>query len=131
MEHPLHRHRLIVPFGDTDASGWMHFPNVFRYVEAAEHEFLRSSGLLVFDRAQGGWPKVHVDCDYKRPLLTGDEIEVQLAVSRVGAAAVNWSFEVWKAGELSSSGTFVTVRVGNDGRPAEIDEPTRRALLGE
>lgn len=130
MERPLHRHRLIVPFGDTDASGWMHFPNVFRYVEAAEHEFLRSSGLLVFDRDQGGWPKVHVDCDYKRPLLIGDEIEVRLTVSKVGASAVNWSFEVWKAGELSSSGSFVTVRVGRDGRPAGIDEATRRVLLG-
>jgi len=131
MDSPLHRHRLTVPFGDTDASGWMHFPNVFRYVEAAEHEFLRSSGLLVFDRGQGGWPKVHVDCDYKRPLLTGDEIEVQIAVSRVGAAAVTWSFEVWKGGDLSSSGSFVTVRVGHDGRPVEIDSTTRRILLGE
>jgi acyl-CoA thioester hydrolase len=82
MDSPLHRHQLIVPFGDTDASGWMHFPNVFRYVEAAEHEFLKIRGLLVFDRSQGGWPKVHVDCDYKRPLLTGDEIEVQLVELR-------------------------------------------------
>jgi acyl-CoA thioester hydrolase len=130
MDSPHHRHQLIVPFGDTDASGWMHFPNVFRYVEAAEHEFLKVRGLLVFDRGQGGWPKVHVDCDYKRPLLTGDEIEVQLAVFRVGAAAVTWSFEVWKAGELSSSGSFVTVRVGSDGKPEVIDETTKAILLG-
>lgn len=131
MDNPLHRHRLVVPFGDTDASGWMHFPNVFRYVEAAEHDFLRSNGLLVFDRGQGGWPKVHVDCDYKRPLLTGDEIEVRLAVTRVGAAAVTWSFEVWKDDGLSSSGSFVTVRVGSDGRPQEIDPMTRGILLAE
>ena len=38
MESPLHRYMCEVAFGDTDASGWMHFPNVFRYAEAAEHE---------------------------------------------------------------------------------------------
>ena len=34
MEVPLHRQACEVAFGDTDASGWMHFPNIFLYVEA-------------------------------------------------------------------------------------------------
>ena len=76
METPVHRHACEVAFGDTDASGWMHFPNVFRYVEAAEHDFLRKRGILVFDRSQGGWPRVKVSCDYKRPLHGGDRVEV-------------------------------------------------------
>ncbi len=129
METPLHRHSRIVAFGDTDASGWMHFPNAFHYFEQAEHEFLRESGLLVFARDQGGWPRVKVSCDYKRPLLTGDEIEVQLAVSRVGASSVTWDFEILTTScDLAAFGSVTTVRVNYEGKPQLITEAERAVL---
>ena len=129
MENPLHRHACEVAFGDTDASGWMHFPNVFRYVEAAEHAFLRSRGVLVFDRAEGGWPRVKVSCNYKRPLLGGDQIEVRLAISRIGASSVTWDFEVINAaGEIASFGSMTNVRVDHEGRPKLISDEERQQL---
>jgi YbgC/YbaW family acyl-CoA thioester hydrolase len=129
MEAPLHRHSLEVAFGDTDASGWMHFPNVFHYFEKAEHAFLKSRGLLVFDRAQGGWPRVKVSCDYKRPLHTGDRIEVLLEVSRVGASSVTWNFEILTdSGDLAAFGSVTTVRVNHEGRPQLISESERAVL---
>lgn len=129
MEAPLHRHACEVAFADTDASGWMHFPNVFRYFEEAEHAFLRSRGLLVFDRAQGGWPRVRVGCDYKRPLVTGDRIEVLLAIERIGTSSVTWNFEVLTAaGELAATGSVTTVRVDHEGRARPIDDVERAAL---
>lgn len=129
MEAPHFRYICEVAFGDTDASGWMHFPNVFRYVERAEHAFLRSRGVLVFDRSVGGWPRARVECDYKRPLQTGDAITVELAISRLGAASVTWNFEVLNAaGEIAATGGMTTVRVGNDGRPLEIPATERAAL---
>lgn len=129
MEAPLHRHACEVAFGDTDASGWMHFPNAFRYFEEAEHEFLRSRGVLVFDRSQGGWPRVKVSCDYKRPLLTGDRIEVQLAVSNIGGSSVTWDFEILTiAGEIAAFGSVTTVRVNHEGRPQIITDAERAAL---
>ncbi|MCU0779304.1 MAG: acyl-CoA thioesterase [Akkermansiaceae bacterium] len=97
MDAPLHRHTCEVAFGDTDASGWMHFPNIFRYFEEAEHAFLKSRGILGFDRARGGWPRVKVTCDYKRPLVTGDRIEVLLEIARLGASSVTWNFDVLTA----------------------------------
>ena len=129
MENPVHRQAGEIAFGDTDASGWMHFPNIFKYVEAAEHAFLRSCGILVFDRAEGGWPRVKVSCDYKRPLQCGDRIEVRLAISRVGASSVAWDFEVANAaGETAAFGSMTTVRVDPQGRPMEITEAERAAL---
>lgn len=129
MDAPLHRHSRLVAFGDTDASGWMHFPNVFHYFEQAEHEFLTENGLLVFARDQGGWPRVKVSCDYKQPLLTGDEIEVQLAVSRVGASSVTWDFEILTAsGGLAAFGSVTTVRVNHEGRPQLISDAERAVL---
>jgi acyl-CoA thioester hydrolase len=131
MKSPLHRHHCEVAFGDTDASGWMHFPNVFRYFEEAEHAFLKSRGLLVFDRALGGWPRVHVSCDYKRPLVTGDRIEVRLAVARVGRTSVTWEFEMVTAdGGCAAAGGVTTVRVDAQGLPRPISDAERAALGG-
>jgi len=129
MDSPLHRHARTVAFGDTDASGWMHFPNVFHYFEQAEHEFLRQNGLLVFARDQGGWPRVKVSCDFKRPLHVGDAIEVHLAISRVGASSVTWDFEVLtSSGELAAFGSVTTIRVNHEGRPRLISEAERAVL---
>lgn len=129
MDAPLHRHACEVAFGDTDASGWMHFPNIFRYFEEAEHAFLKSRGILVFDRAQGGWPRVKVSCDYKRPLVTGERIEVLLEISRLGASSITWNFEVLNpSGEIAAFGSVTTVRVNHEGRPLIISEEERKAL---
>lgn len=129
MENPLYRHAGEVSFRDTDASGWMHFSNIFNHVEAAEHAFLRSRGLLVFDRNQGGWPRVKVSCDFKRPLVCGDQIEIQLAISAVGASSVTWIFDVVNAGgETTATGSITTVRVNHLGRPQPLDANERQQL---
>ena len=129
MENPLYRHASEVSFRDTDASGWMHFTNIFNHVESAEHAFLRARGLLVFDRAHGGWPRVKVACDYKRPLLFGDKIEVHLAIVAIGASSLTWKFEVINAtGELAALVSITTVRVNQLGRPQGLD-PSERNLL--
>jgi YbgC/YbaW family acyl-CoA thioester hydrolase len=131
MDAPLHRHACEIAFADTDASGWMHFPNIFRFVEAAEHAFLRSRGVLVFDHAQGGWPRVNVTCDYQRPLRFGEKIEVQLGIARVGASSVAWVFEVINAaGEIAAKGGMITVRIDAHGNPEEIPVHERAALQG-
>ncbi|MCX6876347.1 MAG: acyl-CoA thioesterase [Verrucomicrobia bacterium] len=129
MDKPLYRHASEVSFRDTDASGWLHFTNIFTHVEIAEHAFLRSRGLLVFDRSQGGWPRVKVACEYQHPLLCGDKIEVQLAIAALGTASVTWNFEVINAaGELAAHGSITTVRVNHLGRPQPLDATERTHL---
>jgi acyl-CoA thioester hydrolase len=128
MDRPCHVHASQVAFGDTDCSGWLHFPQIFRHVEEAEHAFLRGRGIVVFDRELGGWPRVHVSCDFKSPLRFGDAIEIQLGIERIGAAALHWVFEVWKDGDRCAAGKMTTVRVDGNGRPAVIDDATRARL---
>jgi len=129
MDAPVHRHVCEVAFGDTDASGWMHFPNIFRYFEEAEHAFLKSRGVLVFDRSQGGWPRVKVSCDFKRPLLTGDRIEVLLEISKIGNSSIAWDFEVLTAaGETAAHGSVTTVRVNHKGLTQPISQDERDRL---
>jgi acyl-CoA thioesterase FadM len=62
-------------------------------------------------------------------LLTGDRIEVQLAVSRIGASSVTWDFEVLTAsGDLAAFGSVTTVRVDQEGKPQLITDSERAAL---
>lgn len=129
MENPLHRQTGEIAFGETDASGWMHFPNIFKYVEVAEHAFLRSRGILVFDREEGGWPRIKVSCEYKRPFRCGDKYEVLLAISGIGGASLSWNFEmVNAAGEIAAFGIMVNVRVDQNGRPKMISASERASL---
>jgi acyl-CoA thioester hydrolase len=129
MENPLYRQQGVIAFADTDASGWMHFPNVFKYVEEAEHAFLKSCGILVFDRSLGGWPRVKVSCGYKRPFVAGDHYEVLLEISRIGASSLTWEFQVLNAAaEIAAYGSLTTVRVDHEGKPVLITEAERGQL---
>ncbi len=129
MENPVHRLMGEIAFGDTDASGWMHFTHIFRYVEKAEHGFLRSRGILVFDRETGGWPRVKVSCDYRRPFLTGDRYEVVLGISYIGTSSVTWDFEVLNAaGEIAALGSLTNVRVDHQGKPVPISDDEKARL---
>ena len=129
MEIPVHRHVREVAFADTDASGRVHFPNVFRFVEAAEHEFLRTRGITVFDPENGGWPRVHASCDFRQPMTCGENIEIRLRISKLGQSSVHWDFELLgQSGELKAGGSLTTVRVDGKGRKQPIPPEERAAL---
>jgi YbgC/YbaW family acyl-CoA thioester hydrolase len=129
MDAPLYRHSREVAFGDTDAGGWVHFPNILRYVEEAEHAFLKSRGIMVFDRALGGWPRVNVHCDFAKPLQFGDHIEVQIAVDQIGNSSVTWKFElINEVGECAAKGGMTTVRVDQNGLPLPLSDVERAGL---
>lgn len=84
-----------VEFSDTDMAGIMHYSNFFRYMETAEHGFYRSLGFSVvlghLDPPLG-FPRVHAECDFKRPLRFEDVVEVHLLVQAKKAKALTYSF---------------------------------------
>ena len=96
------RHRRRVEFAETDMAGIVHFSNFFRYMEMAEHEFLRSLGLSVHAENDGrmvAWPRVHAQCTYEAPLTFEDELDVHLVVRRKQRKSIIYDFSFYKAGE--------------------------------
>ena len=80
-----YRSRQRVEFADTDMAGIVHFSNYFRYMERAEHEFLRTLGISVHDMVSDppvSLPRVNATCDYRAPLKYEDELEVRLLKAR-------------------------------------------------
>ena len=129
MENVCHRYECEVAFSDTDASGWAHFSKILIYVERAEHDFLASSGIVVFDRTNGGWPRARVSCDYRAPLKFRDKAEVRLVLSKVGNSSLHWRFQISKeADALVAEGEMVSVKVDRNGTPAPLSGGEREKL---
>jgi acyl-CoA thioester hydrolase len=110
-----------VEFYETDMAGIVHFANFFRFMEACEHAFVRSLGTVVHpgeDEAGGiiGWPRVHAECDYRRPLRYDEEYETHLLVREKRERALHYDFRFWKVGERAEQplarGRLVVVSVG-------------------
>lgn len=88
-----------VEFCETDMAGIVHYSNVFRYMEAAEHAFFRSLGFSVVSTQvvpPVGWPRVHAECDYRYPLLFEDLIEVHMLVTEKRSKSLSYEFRFRK-----------------------------------
>ncbi len=108
----LHR---TVRFGDTDAAGVMHFHQLLRWCHEAYEESLEAFGVApacVFpmaaaDRPAGleapavALPIVHCSADFRRPLVCGDPLVIELEPVRLdpGSFEVRYRFQRVRTGE--------------------------------
>ncbi len=88
-----------VEFSETDMAGIMHYSNYFRFMETAEHAFYRAIGhSVVMTNVDPplGWPRVHAECDFSKPLRFEDLVEVHMLVKEKKAKAVTYAFRFHK-----------------------------------
>ncbi|MGJ8633972.1 MAG: acyl-CoA thioesterase [Luteolibacter sp.] len=130
METIRHRYECEIAFADTDASGRVHFSNILRYVERAEHDFFRHCGVKLIGK-DVGWPRVKVSCEYERSLIFGGWAIVKLQLKRVGGSSLTWAFEVHsKEGERAARGEMVCVKVDGLGAAVAISFVEKQRLEG-
>jgi YbgC/YbaW family acyl-CoA thioester hydrolase len=101
-----------VEFADTDMAGIMHFANFFRYMEAAEVEFLRSLGLSVrlgWEGQELGFPRVSASCDYQKPARFEDLLEITVRIMKIGAKSITYGFEFFSKEALLARGQVSSV----------------------
>jgi acyl-CoA thioester hydrolase len=129
--------RRRVEFYDTDMAGIVHFSNFFRFMEAAEVEFLRSRGLHVSwkdGEMRHGFPRVSATCDYLKPARFEEVLEIAVTVEQIGQKSVTYSHEIRRDGVVLAKGrmTAVFVTVAVDGKMSAADIPPElRAKLEE
>lgn len=125
-----------VEFGDTDMAGIMYFANFFRFMEAAETDFLNSLGTNVLferDGVKWGFPRVSVGCDFRKPARFADVLTVAVTVEHVGLKSVRYRFDFSNQhGDAVASGriTGVCCKESGDGglESAAIPEDIRAKL---
>ena len=125
---PAFRTTRRIEFGDTDMAGIVHFANFFRFMEAAECEFLRARGLSVKMDWEGqaiGFPRVSATCDYVKPAHFEDILDIAVKIERVGTKSVTYGFEFSCDGEMIARAkvTSVCCRIGTDNAIEGIEIP--------
>ena len=99
-------------FADTDMGGIVHFSRFFVFMETAEHQFLSSLGSSVqfsHGEKQYGWPRVDAGCTYLSPARYGDELEIQVSITRQGSRSMTYEFLFSVEGRQIATGRLSAV----------------------
>src|ERR1043165_8072484 len=124
-----------VEFSETDMAGIVHYSNFFKYMETAEHAFYRSLGHSVVMKEVDpplGWPRVHAECDYFKPLRFEDLVEVHMLVKEKKTKALTYVFRFYRlngAREEIARGSLTVVCVTHkDGGMRSVEMPAAHAI---
>ncbi|MFN6570215.1 thioesterase family protein [Dendronalium sp. ChiSLP03b] len=87
----------IVRFQDTDAAGVVYFANVLGICHEAYEESLRASGINLkdfFTNPSVGFPIVHANVDFFRPMFCGDSLVISLIPQKLGLDKFEVNYEI-------------------------------------
>ena len=123
-----------IRWADADSLGRLHFPRMFEYFEDGEQELLKASGYDLDARASGyDFPRVHVECQFKKVLPVYADFFMSITVGKLGRSSIRYEYRVFAdeaMTELALEGSMTVVAV-QGGRAVGIPENMRKALEGE
>jgi len=86
-----------IRFHQADPAGVLFYSRVFELVNDAYEELVRVAGFHYDDHfglQDYATPVVHLEVDYRRPMLAGERLRVELGVSRIGQSSFTLAFTV-------------------------------------
>src|SRR4051794_36933489 len=94
--------RLGVRFGDCDPAGLVYYPALFDFCHAAMEEFFaarcgKSYAQLLSEDL--GFPTVSVSAEFTAPFVYGDDVDVEVWVSRVGRSSATFEYRLRRASD--------------------------------
>lgn len=119
------RYKRRVQFADTDLAGIVHFSNMFRYLDEAEHALWRDAGLSIVQTGSDiGWPRLSAALEFRNPLRFEEEFEVWVRIAQLKTRTIEYEFTLVRGKSVIAVGTMtsICVRRQPDGtmRAAEI-----------
>ena len=131
-------HRRIVRFGECDPAGVAYYPVFFNWfhqaMEACFEEFIGEPYAQVIRTV--GFPAVHTETQFQRPLAVGEHIQVAVSIASLGTSSVTWRFDIFNAsGQIAAVGRVKTVCIAvTEGEfkfaSVPVPETIRSALQG-
>jgi YbgC/YbaW family acyl-CoA thioester hydrolase len=125
-----------VEFSDTDMAGIVHFANFFRFMEAAEHAYLRACGLAVILDWHGErvtFPRVSASCEYRKPARFPEVLDIFVRVDHLGRTSVRYLLTFQRGDDLIAEGRITAVlcrlRPDHGLEPVEIPDDLREKLF--
>lgn len=115
-----------VAWSDADPAGIYTFISVLRYAEDAEVALFRSLHLL--ERLYPRLPRVYVSVQYKSPAYFDEEIEVAVAIARIGKSSIHFLFAIIRGNEICADGQYGVSLLDDNNRPQPISVEVRETL---
>ena len=115
-DSPISEHtiRRRVFFYECDGAGIVHFSNYFRYMEEAEHDLWRASGLSIARAELGvGFPRVAASFEYHRPLRFEDEVDITVRIVSISTRSLKYICTLMKDGTPIATGSATIVCVAS------------------
>jgi acyl-CoA thioester hydrolase len=116
---------------DNDAYGHVNNTVYYEWFDTAVNRWLVEEGLLDIEQGDPIGLVVQTGCSYFAPLAFPGDVEVGLAVERLGKSSVTYRIGVFAVGsdQPSAQGHFTHVYVGRDSRrPTPLPDNWREKL---
>ena len=126
--------RIKVRFGDCDPAGLVYYPVIFHYCHIAMEEFFAERCGIPYHKLMAdehiGFPTVNTRAEFFVPLVYGDEVEIEVSITRIGKSSVTFEYNIRRAIDamLCAHSINVHVSMNLDSRSA-VPVPERYRLL--
>jgi acyl-CoA thioester hydrolase len=117
-EHYSHFTRITTRWGDNDAYGHVNNTVYYAWFDSAVNAWLVGQGLLDIAAGDPIALVVETGCRYFAPLSFPEEVDVGIAVERIGTSSVTYRIGVFAAGSEApaAEGHFTHVAVDRESR---------------
>lgn len=139
MSRPVRRGRdsyrwfmtMATRWADNDAYGHVNNTVYYQWFDTAVNAWLVGAGLLDIEKGDPIGLVVETGCSFFAPLSFPGDVEIGIAIDRLGSSSVTYRIGVFEpgTGEPSAQGHFTHVYVGREGRrPAPLPTAWRKKL---
>ena len=122
---------ITTRWADNDAYGHVNNTVYYEWFDTAVNRWLVEAGLLDIERGDPIGLVVQTGCSYFAPLAFPDDVDVGIAIERLGSSSVAYRIGVFGSGaaEPAAQGHFTHVYVGRQNRrPAPLPDAWRESL---
>jgi acyl-CoA thioester hydrolase len=123
--------RLATRWADNDSYGHVNNTVYYEWFDTAVNRWLVEAGLLDIEHGDPIGLVVETGCAYFAPLSFPGEVDVGIAIERLGTSSVTYRIGVFAKGadEPAAQGHFTHVYVGRDSRrPVPLPHQWRAKL---
>lgn len=101
------RYERPVRFADEDHAQIVYYPRFFHFFHEAFEEMFAAQGIPYRQCLDEnvGWPAVHAEADYKRPVRFGDRLGIVVSIARIGETSVTCEYVGTRVGDVEPAVT--------------------------
>ena len=126
MSAAEYTHEIEVQYRDLDPRAHVNHAVYVSYMEQAKGRYM--ADVLGVDLSEAGTVVGHLEVDFRAPVEPGETVTVAVRPADVGETSVTLEYTLSVDGRIVATGTTVSVRLGEDGRPAALPDAWRDGL---